>query len=606
MRIEKFSGLIPKMGPKYLPDGNATIAENLDIYGNRLKPINMPRATGEILLTPCGAMFSGTPKSVHRAGSVLVAWEDYTHVSPDWTRKLGDTSFLFVQDGVLYRQSAERILAGKCPIKVGIKRPSCEKITVSVETQAGCEAKEIIPICVPYNTCDNIEHPPVPVAYLFTYMNACGEESAPSCPSDVMEIRWGDAVVVDVADPNTPDNAVSRRWYRAVADNEANTHWLFVGETPIQQTVFYDMNCQCQWADELSTETHDAPPECLEGVAVIGTNMTIVWSNRHFWVSERNFPHAYNIDNEYRLRYQIQGMYEITSMVEGGVHYNLIAITDGLHYSIQADEPGKVIIAEMQQRYKCYSNTAVRTESQIIYSAPQGLVAVTMQGEELLTGQYMTEHEWVEFLPETLKLVYHDDRIYGFNRKGGFIYQIGRDKRRDADFVTHTVVIDVGYTDETSRFLLFKGKDVYEWGKGTLGRYDWKSKTYVESGTWRPITCKIVSPAFNTQKHRGFSKAKIAYEEWVRTHPFSPSEVFFNNNPKYQKHMAHLVRQTPSVEVILYADGREYYRRHVRSNKPFLLPRRYKAIDWAVRVKGQIQIDEIHLQSSRESLIGDR
>lgn len=366
------------------------------------------------------------------------------------------------------------------------------------------------------------------------------------------------------------------------------------------------MNCQCQWVDELSTETHDAPPECLEGVAVIGTNMTIVWSNRHFWVSERNFPHAYNIDNEYRLRYQIQGMYEITSMVEGGVHYNLIAITDGLHYSIQADEPGKVIIAEMQQRYKCYSNTAVRTESQIIYSAPQGLVAVTMQGEELLTGQYMTEHEWVEFLPKTLKLMYHDDRIYGFNRKGGFIYQIGRDKRRDADFVTHTVVIDVGYIDETSRFLLFKGKDVYEWGKGSLGRYDWKSKTYVESGTWRPITCKIVSPAFNTQKHRGFSKAKIAYEEWVRTHPFSPSEVFFNNNPKYQKHMAHLVRQTPSVEVILYADGREYYRRHVRSNKPFLLPRRYKAIDWAVRVKGQIQIDEIHLQSSRESLIGDR
>ena len=60
------------------------------------------------------------------------------------------------------------------------------------------------------------------------------------------------------------------------------------------------------------------------------------------------------------------------------------------------------------------------------------------------------------------------------------------------------------------------------------------------------------------------------------------------------------------MEIIIYADGKEYYRRTVSSTKPFLLPRKYKAIDWAVRVIGSLRIEEIHLQASRESLLGSR
>lgn len=80
--------------------------------------------------------------------------------------------------------------------------------------------------------------------------------------------------------------------------------------------------------------------------------------------------------------------------------------------------------------------------------------------------------------------------------------------------------------------------------------------------------------------------------------------TFIKNHPQYSQHYSHLAGLRPSIEIIVYADGREYYRRIVHTNKPFLLPRKYKAIDWAIRVKGQIEIDEIHLQTSRESLTG--
>lgn len=605
MRITNFEGLIPKISDKALPKGKATIAVNLDVYGNHLRPIKLPKHTGEKLMTPCGEVFAGKAVTVHRAGSVYVAWDKLVFTSVDWTRKLGETTFLFVDNGKLYRQSAERILRGECPIEVGIKRHDKAEITTEEIDRAGCPPTVIEHLCVPINEqCDNVPHPPVPVAYLFTYINACGEESAHSKPSEVLDISWGDAVKVSVKD-TPPANAVKRRWYRAVTDNEGVAHWLKVGETPIGQEFFYDTNCPCDFSCELSTEDHDAPPECLEGVAAIGDNQIIVWSNKHFWVSENNFPHAFNLNNEYRLRYHIKGMYEVTSTLEGKVHYTLIVITDGLHYTLATDTPESIEITEIQQRYRCINyDTVCHSESEVLYVAQQGLVSISMQGENLLTGVLMTENEWQKYNPRALAITYFDDRVYGFNTEGGFIIQMGADKRRDLEFVEHDVVVDRGFSDETSPFLVFVGSDIYEWGKGGTAIYDWKSQTGIMAGLWRPTACKVVSPEFDNIMPRGHREAKIKFAEWKRKFPNADVIQFFRNNPEYQQHYAHLVGQRPSITIIIYADGREYYRRQVSTNKPFLLPRRYKAIDWSVRVIGSLQIDEIHLQGSRETLLG--
>ena len=606
MRIAQFFGLVPKVADKSLPEGKSVIANNLDIYGNHLRPIKLPSDTGMRLLTSCGELFTGEPVSIHRAGSLYIAWDKLVFTAPDWTRKLGETTFLFVENGKLYRQSAERILAKQCPIPVGIKRPENAEVRLEKMPKAGCPKTKIKPLCIADNDCDNVPHPPVPTAYLFTYINACGEESAQSKPSEVVDIEWGDAAKVTVVD-TPPENAVARRWYRAVSDNENNARWLMVGETPINQTEFYDNNCPCDFSCELSTDTHDAPPECLEGVAAIGDNLTVVWSNKHFWVSEHNFPHAYNLNNEYRLRFRIRGMYEVTPRIEGDVHYTLIAITEGMHYSVATDDPNQVEIAEIEQRYKCVNfNNVCQVDSEVIYSSEQGLVTISPQGEQLITGEIVTENEWSAYEPRTVRLTYHDDRIFGFTKDGGFILQIGSDKRRDSDFSTHNVVVQRGYTDEISPFIVVNNGHIYEWGKGENAVYDWKSQTQMMAGLWRPVACKVVSPDFDNIMPRGHREAKIKYEEWRRQNPYADDKVFFCKYPEFQQHYSHLIGNRPSVTVIIYADGREYFRKKVYSNKPFLLPRRYKAIDWAVRVIGLIRVDEIHLESSRESLLGGK
>ena len=168
------------------------------------------------------------------------------------------------------------------------------------------------------------------------------------------------------------------------------------------------------------------------------------------------------------------------------------------------------------------------------------------------------------------------------------------------------MVIETGYTDGISPFVVVNKGHIYMWGAGENAIYDWKSQTQMTAGMWRPVACKVVSPDFDNIMPRGHREAKIKYEEWRRQNPYADDKAFFCKYPEFQQHYSHLIGNRPSVTVIIYADGREYFRKKVYSNKPFLLPRRYKAIDWAVRVIGSIRVDEIHLESSRESLLGGK
>ena len=183
-------------------------------------------------------------------------------------------------DGKLYRQSESRILQKKPPIQVGITKPDCKNPPrAEVMSQAGCKEEQIEQIC-PDNTdenCNTDGYPPQLTAYKFTYVNKCEEESTDSMPSNYVEVMNGDAVRLTV-DDTPPENAVKRRWYRAVADDDGNANWLYVGTTSVAENTFYDVTCPLSWGSMLQTENDAPPPECIKGVANIGNLRTIVWS----------------------------------------------------------------------------------------------------------------------------------------------------------------------------------------------------------------------------------------------------------------------------------------------------------------------------------------
>lgn len=609
MHFMVFDGVFPKIAPKALKESNAVIAENLDIYGTNVRPHQTLGGT-HVVLDVTGTPITGRVETLYKVGKTLVAFESFTTIADDPIQRLGEHSFLFVMDNVLYRQSEQRILQKLPPIKVGIDRPSCKtEPTAEVVPEAGCKEEAIEQIC-PANTdetCNTDGYPPQITAYKFTYVNQCHEESADSNPSNFVDVHNGDAVKI-VVDDTPPENAVARRWYRAVADANGVTNWLYVGTSGVTDNIFYDVTCPLSWGNVLDTENDTPPPTCITGVSNIGNLRTILWAGNTVYVSSLMKPHAYPANNVYNLRYDILRIDKVTERIEGSVSYQNLVLTKGLHYRLTYDEGFGV--SEVETRFPITKpEMACATDVAVYFLAKSGICEFTVQGIKLISGDFFTEREFGNWVNQNSRPVHFEDRIFIFGDRS-FIFTLGGDERRDPSLSTLSIPWDIGLSTIDNRLVVYKSQGdrlplIRWWGEGQEKmRGVWRSKPIMMSGFWRPVALKVISSEY-VHKSVQATGVRAKCNIWKKTHPGLGENEFLSAHPEYEKYRAELLRVYPSVEVVLFADGKEYYRRYVSSGRPFLIPRKHRALDWQVEVRSHIVVDEIHIQTSRESLLSE-
>lgn len=608
MHFVQFGGITPKYNPKLIQEKNAVVAENLDVYGTRFLPHKeLGRSVG--LLTIDGQRYTDkTLTTVVRVGETLVGWPEYTSTAEDPVRRLGRASILFVSNGVLWRQSERRILLGKKPIRVGIARPDCKSVpTATVLSGAGCKVGQVPQLCIPTSDdeCNPDAYPGEVTAYKYTYINRCHEESSDSMPSNFVDVQDGDAVELRANDA-PPENAVARRWYRSVADSEGNAHWLFVGESPISSDTFHDTICPLDMGVKLETEVDYPPPECIEGIASIGNNRVILWGGRKVYMSPVLKPHAYPTMNVWELRHDILRIDSVTERVEGSVSYQCLALTNGYHYRLINDD-SRLGISEIEARLPAIkASMATVNESIVYFIANEGLCELSVQGVKLMTGEIVTEREWSEFWDRGSKLTFHDDKLFIWGKKN-VVFTLGVDDRREASMATLTLGGYAGFSDYKNQLCVFLPNDqnnfrLFGGGHERLQGV-WRSKPIMMSGLWRPVTLKVISPEFSFKSYK-FRQVEKEYKIWAKKTNGS-IESFIKAHPSYEGYRAEFYRIYPQVEVILFADGKEYYRRYVSSNRPILIPRKYKALDWQVEIRSKLIVEEVHIQTSRESLLSE-
>lgn len=608
MHFMVFDGLVPKVAPKALKEQNGVVVENLDLYGTRFLP-HQEVGEKQVLLDVFGNVVTGKVETIYQVGKTFVAFSVLTHIAEDPVERLGDNSFMFVMDGKLYRQSETRILQKKQPIQVGIARPDC-KTPPKAETvdQGGCKEDGIELLCVE-NTdpdCNTDGYPPQITAYKFTYVNACEEESADSMPTNFVEVMNGDAVRLTV-DDTPPPNAVKRRWYRAVADDDGATHWLYVGTSSIKENEFYDITCPLGMGALLDTENDEPPPDCITGIVNIGNLRTMVWAGKQVYISNFLRPHAYPVQNRYEVRYDVQRAFGVTEKMEGAVSYQVLALTDGLHYRFTYDE--QFGVSEIEARLPLIkAETACLVESAIYYISTQGLCELTVGGVKLISGELFTEREWQNWVNGNSRPVYHDDRLFIFGDRS-FIIGLGGDERRSPTVTMLSTNWEFGFSTVRNRMLVYcrtlHGAFCHWWAEGQERMCGvWRSRPIMMSGFWRPVSLKVLSPEYS---HKSYLARDVIhkFKIWQKTHPDMPVCSFLEAHPEFEKYRAELTKTYPSVEVVLFADGKEYYRRHVSSGRPFLIPRKYKALDWQVEIRSRWVVDEVHVQTSRESLLSE-
>lgn len=604
MRLLDFAGIAPKVHRTKLSPAAAQRAVNVDLYGAKLQGLPSPiplRAVTDVY----GNRLATAAKTLHIAGNVVIGFSEHTFIAPDPTNRFGNDTFLFVKDGKLWRSSPSQILNGCDPIVVGIESPCLKPVTSILQGQ-GCVADVPPDMCAPRETesCETYI-PPEAVSYRYTYVTACGEESAPSPASDIVDRPYGDAVAIATTE-TAPENATKIRWYKTAIGAKGEVVWLFLGETSIEQSGFIDNKCAFELGEELVTEEHDPPPSCIKGVAAFGDVGTVVWTTREIFISEPMLPNAYKYKNKLKIFYDIVGVQHYIDNVEGEHTYKLAVLTDGKPYVVVGYLPELPTIKEIQDWQPCVSAASICVgEGLVYYTSPHGIVQFTGSNAKVITSDYMTEIEWKACVPDSASMCYWGGRLWCFTSRKG--YQI-RVSNSDVDRVEQLTEIDFAVTACTASpdtyMYVSNGTlqpQLWQWCADVNKRmiYEWVSRVEVQAVLWYPVSIKI--EAERGTRHRVSAEAKAAYDLW-KVQNRNNDDGFICAHPEYTEFLPALIGTPQAVELTIYADDEEFYRRPVTHSRPIRLPRVRRALKWAVKVRSSAEISEIHLQTSNEDL----
>lgn len=611
MRILDFGGEIPKLKPQALPQSGAQLAVNVDLYGGLLRPHRQP-GFQQYVVDELGSPYPAgtTPAMFAVVGDMYVGFPVETHWVIDPSERAGWGTILFVREGKLWRLSPRMVRAGTGATLVGIDAPE-NPPEVAVAAGQGCKV-QWDERCQPRpDDCDEHADAPEVRGYRMTYVNECGEESAPSDVSALVDVRNGDGVWV--VDSNTPPaNAVKRRYYRSATTTDGNTVWLYVSEDVIADKAFLDDYCPDQLGEVLPTEHHEIPFDCIEGIA-LGRNMqTVIWAGDQFLVSEPRAPHAYTAATRVKLPYRIVFIAAHTPLVESDTHYEIAIATEGYPYAAQIRDDAQTTVRELAYWYPALSPFGWTVyNGQVFYPAEAGIVSLSRDKVSLVTDEFVTEREWAGFFPRTMRLTGYDQRLFAWytqadRRRAGLLLVLPQaDRRRPASLSRLTLPVVMARATVTDGMALLIGTDILAWGTGQgYMRYDWWSKVEVNAARWLPTVFKAVGDDL-PEYSRGAQSAVHAYQLWRKQFCDQPDEQFFDKYPEHRPYMAQILNDSVDVEVTLYCDGREYYNRRIRSASPVTVPRTRRGIEWSIRVTGTAELRELHLQKSCNDLQND-
>lgn len=603
MRNTSFRGIRPRNMDDTLENNFASYASNCVLYDGAIRPLRVPEYVGQAVNTDGHPIQSGLRK-FHKAGDVLVGFEENVTIAPDPLERGGVDSFLFVRDEKLYRTSPSWILDHQGAVEVGVCTPT-EAPTVSI-TGIKCTPTYDVKMegCIEdIMTLDCQDNKSV-ISFLYTYVTACYEESAPSYPSEVVTIQTDDQVMV-YAGGTPPANAVARRWYVAIPTANTTT-WFLVAETPIEQVILQHCHTTFSFNDILQTEDYNAPPSCIAGVSIIGDSTTVVWQNRDIWFSEPNQPHAYPARHRQTIDDNIVAIIGFADQgVQHGEQYTGVILTDGNPYLMRGALPEEVQITKLNRDAPCINPHGVMAfEGNVFYTSHDGMYRITDASVYNITTEWFTLAEWEKLHPADMRIGYYNDRILAFTSKAdGIMFKYTRENNQHQfDCVYLTAWYEaVQYQRGGELYVVGGSGDVYTWEKGhTRFSATWRSKLFTQSGLWKPTSAKVIADVHDF----ALGEARDAY--YLMTHeqadqaPYYCVNTFLARHPDMIRYYGYLVTQV--IEFGIYADDQEVYLRTVKSQKPFRLKRDRRRIYWAYQVRTQTDIREVHVQTAMDDL----
>lgn len=552
MKLFNFSGLIPRIHRRNLPESASTKALDVDLSNSTLKPFRKNR------------------KVTDKTGRFLYA-NDCCYITSDNCKASVDTieggCKIVVATGIK-DYPVQNLFSKACNgewLRIGfpeLKKPVAQSLSFSAKQSTsssgdvGDFAREVR-------------------QYYYTLVTCLGDgtacqESAPSLPSDVIDCHSTDDVVISGIMTEPGDYKIDYvRLYCAVTnvDLEGKEHegtFLEIGEVPFGTGSFVH-NASNGYGDECQTEEYDNLPDNASSIQYCGNGQLAALVGCELWMSEPLMPHAWPES----FRYGAFKGKPIRFLGTESVGYIL---TDANPSIIEIESPcslpGCRKVSNLEETHPIISyDSACVYNGACFYATNDGIVMLRGRQSVVVTSSMFSRDDWLGIAPWTLKGVVHDGYYYGFSDIMSFRFKVPDDIYERFDVSTMVELSDKPMAvcrTKQDRLLFAFGDGSYEFNSGDAWReFQWESKV------------------FTAPEYTSFTAYKIVGD-------YSDFRVVHELHKRQRDEMVD--------ERIVIGD-------HVtHDNKPRRLRAGYSTINFSVKISGSGEVTEYHIASSINEL----
>lgn len=455
IRLQNFSGLIPRQSKRLLPDMAATTARNTKLLNGELRGYHAPRQLAD---------FTNDYFTVRRAYRIPRD-DDYDDMYLTFDSREVDIvrspiindrfdRYYIAGDGRPKYNTVSRINDELPPLYLGIPQPD----TAPTVTPPGVAS--------------------VVRAYVYTFVTAYGEEGPPSDPTLVTTGDTGTWVIGNL--DTTPQDAANRNItlkniYRTVP-GQNSSNFFYVGTVAIGVTTFNDNVSDVSAASNniLESTSWIEPPTDMEGFVAMPNGYLVGWAGRRLLFSAPYHPHAWPAEFELSTEFEIVGL-----VVWGAT---LIIGTKSNPYIGQGTTPQGFTMQKMDAVEPCLSRRGmVATVAGAYYPSINGLVLANSQGTQIITQDLLTKEEWAQYNPSEIYAAQLGLQYIAFNSPSfGFVFNPTESQARLIELDRFDDVEGIETDRYTGNVYLIRSDRAFDWDPETSERLNWrwKSKEY--------------------------------------------------------------------------------------------------------------------------------
>ena len=574
LRFGQFSGEVPKLIARLLPDSGAQQAENVRLDDGGLTPIRKSRQEH---------VFTGMTdiQTVTKFGDTWLAWDTVVNAVPG---PVAEDRLYYTGDG------APKMRVGTTVYDLAVPYPSTALTAAVTGIGTGDVTTRL---------------------YVYTWVTSFGEESEP-CPIS-NEVNWqaGQTLTLSgFASTPTGRGITKQRIYRSQSSNQSGTDLFFIAERNASTSNFVDTYAPDQFGEVLPSRDWNAPPDDLQGLIALPNGMMAAFRGKELCFCEPYRPHAWP------EKYRLTSAFEIVGL--GAYGTTVVAGTKGYPYVASGNAPEAMIEEKIEVNLPCINGRGlVDLGYSVAYPSSDGLVVVSNGGATVATDNLFTRPLWQRLSPSTIVSAQFTGRYftsYWYLDTDGVTVNEGTlaiDLTGQQPFVLrYPFKADAFYYDlPTGQLYYVMGNTLYEFD--ALGQQNeiitWKSKRVVlpapasmgailvESGT-------LESPE-QKQARLDAIAAIEAYNAGLLASDSMGSEIdgaaidTFSMNGDPLKPLP----APPFVSVKVYADG-ALVRTVSTMDKVQRIAGNRRARIWEIQVNGTAQIEQITMAATVREL----